>query len=253
MTEGQAFSSAALPPDLNGFQKSIVSTFFRLRPPQDHGMGQDTYFNLTGADGVARPGLWRKNNIAILWLACFRIPDIVFNADGSYIETVRCDIATARRQFKEGLALLRQTFPDTDFDIGEKPHPHGEMKIPGIIAFRELLAGMPSGHAELPTNIIWCDFSGSYFQKFLMHALIGFSHAGCKMFYDQSDLMRGLSLPREAPVPGVMTWGDVLRALTMDHVGITLRLPGEHSRIHPPTSLFTAAEYTVERWPLAGI
>ncbi|MEK7950956.1 hypothetical protein [Luteolibacter soli] len=218
-------------------------------------MGLDTYFELTGADGERRPGLWRKNHHAILWLACFRVSDIVFKtADHrSHIGTVRCDIGTARTQFEHGLALLRQTFPETDFDIGEKPHPHGESRIPGVVAFRELLAGMPAGHAELPTDIMWTDFTGSHFDKFLTHALLGFSNPACKMFYDASDVKLGLSLRPEVTVPGVMTWGDVIRALTMGNVGIVLRQPGEDSRVHPPASLFTEYEYAIERWPLAGV
>lgn len=215
-------------------------------------MGQDAYFELHGADGVERKNLFRKEQVGLLWLACFRVSDVVFRAKyPESIDKFRCEIGKARRQFEEGLALLRVTFPETDFELGEQLHPEGATKTRGVAAFRELLAGLEEGHVELPLRY-WSDFTGGYIDRFFMHAVGGFTDPGCKVFFDKSDVKRGLDVPAGMPVPGVMTWGDFLRALTLNWAGIVLRTTGEDGKVHGPRCLFTAYEYERERGMLMG-
>ena len=223
-------------------------------------MGLDASFEWHGADGSEEMTLWRKELVGVLWLACFRVSDVVFPEYDArfpdYISAFRCEVGVARRQFEEGLELLRVTFPETDFELGEVPNPPetGMGKARGVTAFRELLAGMEDGHVVMPLCYL-CDFTGGYISRFFMHAVGGFSDPGRKIFFDESDVRRGLGLTLNPGVtaPGVMTWGDFLRALTLHQAGIVLRTAGEDGQVQGPRCLFTAEEYDRERWVLTGL
>lgn len=208
-------------------------------------MGQDTYFTLLGADGLQTESLWSKGKLGLLWLACFRITDVVLDPEEGWIHEIHCDIETARRQFEGGVKVLRKTFPDTDFDVADRSVPtSGERKVPGIADFRRMLVETEASRAKLETCLLFQDFGGNHFDRVLAHALLGFSQPQCKMFYDQEDFDCGFRIPAGVPASGVMTWGDVLRALTIQ---------GMETPVRPPTCLFTDVEYARSTWPLAGI
>lgn len=216
-------------------------------------MGLDAYFELHGADGSEKKSLWRKEQVGLLWLACFRMSDVVFHEEYGGIAKFRCEIGKARRQFEEGLALLRVTFPETDFELGEqsRPHPYGAVTIRGVVGFREFLEGLEEGHVEMPL-CYWVDFTGGYIDRFFMNAIEGFTNPDIRVSYYKHDVGQGLNVRAGMPVPGVMTWADFLRALTMFQVGIVLRAPGEDGQVHAPRCLFTVDEFEREWWALAG-
>jgi len=174
--------------------------------------------------------------------------------DPGCIEMFRCEIGKARRQFEEGLALLRVTFPETDFELGEEPHPEpfGRMKLRGVVGFRELLAGLKEGHVEMPL-CYWSDFLAGFIDPFFMHAIAGFTDPGREVTLTAYDTALGLRMPKGMPIPGVMTWGDFLRVLTLFQVGIVLRKAGADGKVEAPRCLFTREEYERECWMLAGM
>lgn len=210
-------------------------------------MGVYTHLLLHQADGKEKRLMNKGGGLAILWLACFRPSDVIQEGNDGFgiASKIRCSIQTARRQFEEGLALLRASFPATNFDIGEDGHPTPDgCPVPGLFAFRGLLASADVLEAELDFYEPGI-YDGEY-PAYLLQALHGFWQPDIKIFYPSPD--RGEAFRKFHP--GVMTWAGAIRAMTIGTHPAEFHPPGKP--IEPSTSLFSEEEYLRNYRFLAG-
>lgn len=152
---------------------------------------------------------WTKPyRFGLLWLACFRQGDlgrVCFSEDSmAGVQHLVCELEKARFQFEDGLNHLEQTLYNTDFYGADGTNFPRE--------FRKVLheAEKPFVHVRFAGGSRWME-------QMLSHALTGFYHPGCDLYYSPKERVDcnifnngQFVLPADS---GVMSVGGALKRL----------------------------------------
>lgn len=180
-------------------------------------MGNDIYFAKSDvldayADDDSFSELWSQSWVmGLFWIACFRVDDIRIvrrrrDSDYAFPHLV-CEIEKALNQFDAGINVLRDEFPETNFDRWNSHLKTGPMDY-----FRSVLSNLERKFLILDFDEMEC----RGFSILLRHGLLGFE-------FPEIDLSINARLRRElstTPHMGVrsppfneLSWGATLRRL----------------------------------------
>ena len=190
-------------------------------------MGQYTslYLAEQADESPSARKLWlyeSKYYVGLLWLACFRTDDIGGTESTSCLS---CEVGKARRQFEEGIAILRKAFPATNFD-GPTPGWDGadgesvKVNNPGRVMpeklrdesyvdrFRRILRA--EGWNRLLLDYGELGIYGDDYDSLIERALKGFDAP--EQWFPYEKRMNSI-LKAKSPESGAMSWCYVLRTL----------------------------------------